>query len=63
MELFQKLFNKEKNKNKDKKDLTTNQFLTEPTPYRFTPSFIKHNGLYAAIVKLYIEQGTNRNMS
>ena len=63
MELFQKLFNKEKNKNKDKKDLTTNQFLTEPTPYRFTPSFIKHNGLYAAIVKLYIKQGTNRNMS
>ena len=63
MELLQNLFKKDKNKSKDKKDLTKNQFLTEPTPYRFTPSFIKHNGMYAAIVKLYIKQGTNRNMS
>ena len=63
MEFLKKLTGKKTDEEKKKSSLKVNQFLTEPTPYRFTPSFIKHNGMYATIVKLYVKQGTNRNMS
>ena len=63
MEFLKKLAGKKHDDEKNKLSLKVNQFLTEPTPYRFTPSFIKHNGMYATIVKLYVKQGTNRNMS
>ena len=44
-------------------DARTNKFLTEPTPYRFSSSFFMHNGRYATILKLYVRQGSNRQLS
>jgi len=60
MELMNKLpfIKKQKEEKKDDK-----KFLTDSTPYRFTPSFMKHNGKYATIVKLYLRQGSNRGLS
>lgn len=60
MELMNKLpfIKKQKEEKKDDK-----KFLTDSTPYRFTPSFMKHNGKYATIVKLYLRQGSNRDLS
>lgn len=60
MELMNKLpfVKKQKEEKKDDK-----KFLTDSTPYRFTPSFMKHNGKYATIVKLYLRQGSNRGLS
>lgn len=39
------------------------QFLVEPTDYRFTSSFIHHNGQVAALVRLYVRRGSNRHLS
>lgn len=60
MELMNKLpfIKRQKEEKKDDK-----KFLTDSTPYRFTPSFMKHNGKYATIVKLYLRQGSNRGLS
>lgn len=37
--------------------------FVENTPYSATPSFFSHNGLHASRLKLYINPGTNREMS
>lgn len=67
--LLSKRNNKKENKsvNKIKKiegsKSNKKNFLVEQLPYYFTPSYIKHNGLYATIVKLYVRPGSNRNLS
>ena len=60
MELLNKLPFIKKQQAEKKED---KKFLTDSTPYRFTPSFMKHNGKYATIVKLYLRQGSNRGLS
>ena len=60
MELLNKLPFIKKQQEEKKED---KKFLTDSTPYRFTPSFMKHNGKYATIVKLYLRQGSNRGLS
>lgn len=57
---------KTKTKKKSKFSLTSkfkNQFLTEKSPYKFTSSYIMHNGKVASIFQLMVRAGTNRNLS
>lgn len=39
------------------------KFMVEDTPYKFTPSFIYHNGKYAAVLQMYFRSGSNRNVT
>ena len=57
--------NKQKKKKgkKTRKEFQKELFLTEQAPYRFSTSYISHLGKYATILKLYIQTGTNKEMS
>jgi hypothetical protein len=39
------------------------RFLAESTPYRFTSSFLEHNGKFSTIVRLNVRPGSNRRMT
>lgn len=59
---------KKTKKNKNKKDSSVNKtaeidYFIEKMPYYISPSFVSHNGRHASIVKLYVRQGTNRQMT
>lgn len=59
---------KKTKKNKNKKDSNANKtaeidYFVEKMPYYISPSFVSHNGRHASIVKLYVRQGTNRQMT
>lgn len=55
----QKKLNKQLEKNKVKPA----NFLVENLPYKFSPSYFSHNGMYGAIVQLYVRPGSNRQMT
>lgn len=46
-----------------KDNLKSSQFLIDKTPYKFTPSFIEHNGKVMSILKMYVRPGSNANMT
>lgn len=48
---------------KGEQKFAESQYLIDSTRYEFTPSFIRHNGRFASIFKLYVRQGTNRRMT
>lgn len=55
---------KKKKKELDRKlQIAKETFLTENAPYRFSTSYISHLGKYATILKLYIQTGTNKEMT
>lgn len=59
---------KKTKKSKRNKDSNVNKtagidYFIEKTPYYISPSFVSHNGRHASIVKLYVRQGTNRQMT
>lgn len=54
---------KKTKKRKARKEIQKELFLTEQAPYRFSTSYISHLGKYAAILKLYIQTGTNKELT
>ena len=49
--------------NKNGDTATTRQYLIEKTPYKFTPSFIEHNGKVMSILNFYVRPSSNRNLN
>lgn len=52
-----------KTKNQRSNSKNKLKILVENTPYHVSPSFVSHNGKHASIVKMYVRQATNRQMT
>lgn len=54
---------KEQYFNKDNTNKGNRQYLIEKTPYKFTPSFIEHNGKIMSILNFYVRPSSNRALT
>ena len=54
---------KEQYFNKDDNTKGNRQYLIEKTPYKFTPSFIEHNGKVMSILNFYVRPSSNRSLT
>jgi len=52
-----------KKKQKSSNENNEKEYLIEKSPYKYSPSFIEHNGKIATILQLYIRPGSNRQMT
>ena len=54
---------KEQYFNKDNPNKGNRQYLIDKTPYKFTPSFIEHNGKVMSILNFYVRPSSNRSLT